>query len=276
MEKLAKRKIGIFDSGIGGITVLKELMNSKLTGVKFIYVADTAHVPYGSKPKRLLHGYIKNILDFLLKSDVSSIICACNTSDSILSDKEKGSLGVDYISVISSTVDFLSRILTGDNNIAIIGTETTVKRSVYLRKLISLEQIKNVYQRACPLFVPMVEEGLWEGKLVERIVSFYLNGIKEAGIDRLILGCTHYPFLRKTISDFIGENIIIDDPSVYLSKQFTRMMNIGENSEIEVEYNVTGDPEMFKEQLAKIDRNLLSYPVKKVEEDNTGLSVNTG
>ncbi|MFW6119676.1 MAG: glutamate racemase [Petrotogales bacterium] len=273
---MAKRRIGIFDSGVGGLTVLKELMSSELKGMKLIYVADTAHVPYGSKPKRLLYGYIKNILDFLLKSDVSSIICACNTSDSILSDEEKRSLGVDYISVIDSTVNFLSRILTGYNNIAIIGTETTVRRSVYLRKLITLEQIKNVYQRACPLFVPMVEEGLWEGKLVERIASFYLNEIKDAGIDRLILGCTHYPFLKKTISEFIGENIIIDDPSVYLSKQFRQIMNSGENSKIELEYNVTGDPEMFKEQLAKIDRNLLSYPVKKVEEDKTGLSVNAG
>lgn len=276
MEELEKKRIGIFDSGIGGITVLKELMDRNITGVDFIYVADTAHVPYGSKPKRLLHGYIKNILDFLIKSNVSSIICACNTSDSILSSEEKNSLGVDYISVIDSAVNFLSHKLTGKNNIAIIGTETTVRRSVYLKKLITLEQIKNVYQKACPLFVPMVEEGLWEGELVEKIVSFYLNDIRDIGIDRLILGCTHYPFLKKSIVDFLGSKIVIDDPSAYLAKQVAQGLNIDDTSEIETEYYVTGDPEMFKEQLSKIDRDLLSYPVKKVEEDNTGLIVNAG
>ncbi|MFO7881641.1 MAG: glutamate racemase [Kosmotogaceae bacterium] len=273
---MAKKRIGIFDSGIGGITVLKELMNSDIKGVDFIYVADTAHVPYGSKPKRLLHGYIKNILAFLVRSDVSCIICACNTSDSILIDEEKKSLGVDYVSVIDSTVNFLSNMLSDKNNIAIIGTETTVRRSVYLRKLITLEQIKNVHQKACPLFVPMVEEGLWEGKLVERIVSFYLSEIKDTGIDRLILGCTHYPFLKETISEFLGRKVIIDDPSIYLSEQFKQLLNVDEDSEVETEFYVTGDPEMFKEQLAKIDRNLLSYPVRKVEENSAGLNINAG
>ncbi|MEA2066600.1 MAG: glutamate racemase [Thermotogota bacterium] len=273
---MAKKRIGIFDSGIGGITVLKELLDSDITGVTFIYVADTAHVPYGSKPRRLLHGYINNILDFLIKFDVSSIICACNTSDSILSDEEKSSLGVDYISVIDSAVGFLSRILKGKNNIAIIGTETTVRRSVYLRKLISLKQIKNVYQKACPLFVPMVEEGLWEGELVEKIVSFYLNDIRDIGVDRLILGCTHYPFLKKAIVKFIGSEIAIDDPSVYLAKQFKQEPDKNEDAEIGVEYYVTGDPKMFEEQLSIIDNNLLTYPVKKIEEVNSGLDINAG
>jgi glutamate racemase len=274
--KLAKKRIGIFDSGIGGITVLKELMNSDIKGVDFIYVADTAHVPYGSKPNRLLHGYIKNILDFLIKSDVSSIICACNTSDSILSQEEKNSLGVDYISVIDSTVGFLSRILKGKNNIAIIGTETTVRRSVYLRKLITIKQIKNVFQKACPLFVPMVEEGLWEGELVEKIVSFYLNDIRDTGIDRLILGCTHYPFLKKSIEKFLGSKVAIDDPSIYLAKQFKQELDIEEDAEIGVEFYVTGDPEMFEEQLSTIDKNLLSYPVKKMVEANSGWNINAG
>ncbi|MDI3524060.1 glutamate racemase [Kosmotoga sp.] len=260
-ELIGKVDIGIFDSGIGGITVLRELMKSVPTGVRFHYFGDTARVPYGSKPPSEIKKYVHQVFDFFRSLSVEAIVTACNTSDSILSKEEKKSLEVPFFSIIDPVTEALKNDLPINSSVAIIGTRNTIKRSLYLKKLIGSDNICRISQKACPLFVPLVEEGVWEGTLAETIVRYYLRGIKRFAPDYLILGCTHYPFLLKPIKTYLGEDVKVVDPAEYVAREFKAWIENQQNDvDSTVVFYVTGEIVSFTESLkmmgfdnAKID-----------------------
>lgn len=252
-ELIGKIEIGIFDSGIGGITVLRKLMASVPTGARFHYFGDTARVPYGSKPPSEIRKYVHQVFDFFRSLSVEAIVTACNTSDSILSKEEKESLGVPFFSIIDPVTEALKKDLPINSSVTIIGTRNTIKRSLYLKKLIGSNNICRISQKACPLFVPLVEEGIWEGRLAETIVRYYLREIKRFAPDYLILGCTHYPFLLNPLKAFLGETVRIVDPAEYVAREFKRWIE-KQQSDVDssVVFHVTGEIGSFVESLKMI------------------------
>ncbi len=244
-------RIGVFDSGIGGLTVVKRLLEAFPEGVSLHYFADTARVPYGSKPVETLRRYVREIFDFFTQLGVDAIVTACNTSDSILSQREKTELTTPYFSIIDPTAKFLGETAPDKSTVAVIATENTVKKSLYLRRLFRYESISKILQRACPLFVPLIEEGIWEGEIVDSIVKYYLTDLAKIQPDFLILGCTHYPFIRSSIESLLSPRTRIIDPAEYIVKNVADWATISSHDSSTVEYYVSGNIRFFQEILGR-------------------------
>ncbi len=200
-------KIGVFDSGVGGLTVLKAL-KCKYPEVDFVYLGDTARVPYGNKSAQTVIRYSLEGAEFLLSEGVDMLIVACNTASSYALDALRESLSIPVFGVIEPGV---KRALdtTKSKRVGVIGTKATVSSDVY-GKLLRSKGIE-VFQKACPLFVPIVEEGILDGEIAKRVVAHYLTELKDKKIDTLILACTHYPLLRPVIEEFIGQSVKVVD-----------------------------------------------------------------
>lgn len=194
------RPIGVFDSGVGGLTVLREL-RKLLPHENLIYFGDTARVPYGTKSKRTITTFASQIVEFLLKKNVKLIVAACNTvsSNSMMHLKKK--YPIPITGVLEPGVDLAGK-MTQNNRIGIIGTQSTINSNKYKTLLLKKNKQLKVYQKACPLFVPLVEEGLTNNTIVDLTIKNYLNDIKAKDIDTLILGCTHYPLLIKPLQNY--------------------------------------------------------------------------
>ncbi|AKI96813.1 glutamate racemase [Kosmotoga pacifica] len=246
-------KIGVYDSGVGGLTVLKHLIKKIPNGIDFFYFADTARVPYGSKPPFLVRSFITEIFGFFRFLNIDAIVTACNTTDSLLLESEKRGLWVPFFSIIDPVIWHMENVVSSGSSVAIIGTETTVRRSVYLRKLIGNKNISRISQKACPLFVPLVEEGLNDSELARRIVSYYLEELKKFSPDFLILGCTHYSYLKTIISEYMGDRTTLIDPANYVSEQVIGWLeNIEPREKSSVQFFVTGSAEDFKRKASKL------------------------
>ena len=200
-------KIGVFDSGVGGLTVLKALRD-KYPEVDFVYLGDTARVPYGNKSAQTVIRYSLEGAEFLLSEGVEMIIIACNTASSYALDVLRENFSIPVFGVIEPGV---RRALetTKNRRVGVIGTKATVSSDAYGRLLRS--KGIEVFQKACPLFVPLVEEGILKGDIAQRVVAHYLTELKDEGIDTLILACTHYPLLKPVIEDFMGESVKVVD-----------------------------------------------------------------
>ena len=199
--------VGIFDSGIGGLTVLKEVRKI-LPNEEIFYFGDTARVPYGEKTKDLIIGYSKEIIDFLLTKKISALVIACNTATALAAEELKTAYDIPIIGVISAGVrSALS--MTKNNKVGIIGTKATINSGKYKEEMNKRNKDIIVYQKACPLFVPLVEEGLVSGKIVDEVIKMYLDDFSD-NIDTLILGCTHYPLLKKEIQKLYPRLNIVD------------------------------------------------------------------
>ena len=201
--------IGVFDSGIGGLTVLKEI-RKVLPNEKIFYFGDTARVPYGEKTKELITRYSKEIVEFLLDKEVSAIVVACNTATALALEELKKTFKIPIIGVIKAGAKTAINT-TKSGNIGVIGTKATVNSKRYEEEIKKLSENVKVIAKACPLFVPAVEEGILDGKLVDQIIKTYLDDF-EKEIDTLILGCTHYPLLKSAIGK-IYTNLNIVDPA---------------------------------------------------------------
>lgn len=210
-KNLSRNKpIGIFDSGVGGLTVFKEV-KKVLPYEDIIYLGDTAHLPYGNKSRKTIIRFtIENIL-FLLKKKVKLIIIACNTSSSLALDYIKKIFSLPIIGVIEPAVKKAVEVSL-NKKIGVIGTKSTIESKIYERLILKKEKKAKVYSLSCPLFVPLVEEGFVKGKITQMIIRFYLKKLK-GRIDTLILGCTHYPLLKKEISSYLKEVKLIDSAS---------------------------------------------------------------
>lgn len=203
--------IGVFDSGVGGLTVVLELYQ-QLPRESLIYYADTAHVPYGPRDPQELKTFARSITAFLIEQSCKLVIMACNTSTSLAYEELASSLPIPLVGVIEPGVDRALEI-TANNRIGVIGTEATIKSGAHEKNIKSKRPGAEVTVVPCPLFVPMVERGQLEGEEVEEAARKYLYPMQEKGVDSLILGCTHYPFLLPVISKILGPSVHLVDPA---------------------------------------------------------------
>jgi glutamate racemase len=204
---LKNEPIGVFDSGIGGLTVVKELMRL-LPYEEIVYFGDTARVPYGSKSKETIIKFANQIVQFLTLKGVKLIVAACNTVSSNALDVLKRNYNIPIIGVIEPGAIEAVRIST--RNIGVIGTTATIESHAYKRAIQRLSADKEIYEKACPLFVPIVEEGYLDKEATTLIVKDYLLSLNDNQIDTLILGCTHYPVLRGVIHKVLPNVLIVD------------------------------------------------------------------
>ncbi len=208
--------IGVFDSGLGGLTVMREIMR-QLPEEHLLYFGDTARVPYGSKSKRTVCRYSRQIVRFLQSRHVKAIVIACNTASALAFDEIRDEIDIPIIGVVEPGA-MMAADTTKTNNIGVIGTESTVKSGIYDKFLHRINPDITVVSKACPLFVPLVEEGLWEDRVTEDIAGRYLHELKEYEIDALVLGCTHYPLLRRIIGREMGEQVKLVNPAYETAK----------------------------------------------------------
>lgn len=205
----AERPIGVFDSGIGGLTVLKELVGA-LAGEQFIYLGDTARLPYGTKSREVIVRYSRENSEFLLAKGIKMLVVACNTSSAVALESIAGETAVPVIGVIEPGARAAARA-SRSGKIGVIGTEATIASGAYTRAIQKYRPRAEIYTRACPLLVPLVEEGFLEGEIAQKTVEHYLESLKASGIDTLLLGCTHYPLLRDLFQRVLGPEVKIVD-----------------------------------------------------------------
>lgn len=256
------KPIGIFDSGVGGLTVLKEV--SKLIPQEnIIYLGDTARVPYGIRSPETVIKYSIECANFLYREGIKTLVVACNTSSSVSLDILQEKLTIPIIGVISPGVKSALKT-TKKGKIGVIGTEATIKSQAYAKKIKEENSSIEVISKACPLFVPLVEEGILEGKIAELVIERYLREMKESDIDTLILGCTHYPLLKKSIQQFMNGIILVDSAEeVALEvKEMLNKLNLLNDNNIKSSktFFVTDDPERFK----KIGEIFLNFEIKDI------------
>jgi glutamate racemase len=209
MTRLSSDPIGVFDSGIGGLTVVRELMR-QLPNESIIYFGDTARVPYGPKSPDTVVRYSREIVDFLKNEGVKSIVVACNTATAhaLLTLREENDLPI--VGVIGAGSRAAARA-TRSGSVGVIGTQGTVNSRAYEKAIAAASPNARIMAVACPLFVPLVEEG-WLDKEVTRLVAHeYLDSFRDADVDTLVLGCTHYPLLKGVIGDVIGRKVRLID-----------------------------------------------------------------
>lgn len=211
--------IGVFDSGIGGLTIVREIFKY-LPKYQIIYFGDTARLPYGTKGADFVRRYSAKITRWLLEKNAKIIIVACHTSSAWASESLKKQFKkIPIFEMIVPAAKEAAR-KTKNKKIGIIGTPGTIKSSAYKKKLLALNPNLKIYLKSTPLFVPLVEEGWIEEKTTKEIAKKYLGPIKESGIDTLILACTHYPLLKKVIKKAVGKNVKIINPAESLAREF--------------------------------------------------------
>ncbi len=203
------RPIGVFDSGIGGLTVVKAL-HELLPNENIFYLGDTARVPYGGKSATTVERYSLEMTDMLADEDVKIIVIACNTASSLALPKLEKTLSVPVIGVIKPGAEAAIAV-TRNRHVGVIGTRATIKSSAYERALRSLNPKINISARACPLLVPLIEEGWLDDDLTDGVIARYLKPLVAEGIDTLVLGCTHYPLLNGAIARFLGDKVNLVD-----------------------------------------------------------------
>jgi glutamate racemase len=208
-EESGNRPIGVFDSGIGGLTVVKALRDL-LPSEKIIYLGDTARVPYGSRSPSTVERYSVEIAGMLMERNAKAIVVACNTASSVALPKLERSCAVSVIGVIRPGAE-AAVAATRNGHIGVIGTRATIKSGAYEKTLRTLDASLKVTSHACPLLVPLIEEGWLEDPLTDRVIARYLEPLIEKGIDTLVLGCTHYPLLAPAIQRALeGEVTLVD------------------------------------------------------------------
>jgi len=260
------KPIGVFDSGVGGLTVVKELIH-QLPSEDIIYFGDTARVPYGIKSKETVVKFsIENIL-FLLKYDVKLICVACNTVSSLALPVIKNHFKIPIVGVITPGVRE-AVYATQNKRIGVIGTKGTVKSRAYETQINQLDSEIKVITQACPLFVPFAEEGWLSGDVVEKVAREYLKPLKGYGVDTVILGCTHYPLLKGVIKKVLGDKVTLIDSAKQVAFEVKKILSqeglLAKGHRGRHDFFVSDNPEWFRD-LAK---RFLGKPVKNVRKMN--------
>lgn len=248
------RPIGVFDSGIGGLTVLREIWKV-LPGESTIYFGDNSRAPYGNKSRSTVIRYSLQNMKFLESKDVKMIVIACNTASAYAYDTLKDRAGVPVVEVVTPGAEAAIRA-TKNGKIGIIGTKATISTGVYkqaVEKSAEKHGIKNIeiYQKTCPLFVSLAEEGWWDNEVARLTAKEYLTPLKEAGIDTLVLACTHYPLLTKVIGEIMGEGITLVNTGEAAAAVVKDMLSDGGMAPEDAgtpkrEFYTSDEPEMFE------------------------------
>lgn len=254
------RPIGIFDSGVGGLTVFKEI-RALLPNENLIYFGDTARVPYGNKSAIAVQKYSLEIAKFLEMQNVKMIIIACNTASALALTTLRNEVRIPVIGVIEPGVR--AAIKSAHNNsIAVIGTKATISSGAYQNRIKRLRNSINVIAVPCPLFVPIVEENLMNTKIAADAMEMYLSDLKKTNIKSLILACTHYPLLKTQISNFFDNNINLVDSAYETAKEVKETL---EARRIMTEQETAGKESFFvsdsPETFSNIAANFLNRPI---------------
>ncbi|MCC7431274.1 glutamate racemase [bacterium] len=249
MENLTS-SIGIFDSGIGGLTVVKQLIK-ELPNENLIYLGDTARVPYGSKSPKTVTQFSLQNSQFLVSQNVKIIVVACNTASAEAIPTLRQNFDVRVFGVIEPGSKQAAKI-TKNGKIGVIGTTGTIKSNTYQKEIQKLDSKIDVFSQACPLFVPLAEEGWFDKEATFLIAKEYLTNLVELGIDTLILGCTHYPLLSETIQKVVGDSVTLIDSGKETAKFVAEILkNLNQLSEKQTEgerkYFLTDLPLKFQE-----------------------------
>lgn len=216
--------IGVFDSGVGGLTVAREIMR-QLPNERIIYFGDTARVPYGSKSKETITRYSRQIIHFLQSQGVKAIVVACNTASAFALEQLRPELTLPVIDVIRPGARVASRI-TRNGKIGVIGTEATIGSRLYAQVIQKHNKDAQVVGKACPLLVPLVEEGWLKDSVTVEVAARYLASFQGKDIDTLILGCTHYPLLRSIISELMGATVNLVNPAYETARSLQMLLQV--------------------------------------------------
>jgi glutamate racemase len=211
----ASRPIGVFDSGVGGLTVVRALME-RLPFEEILYFGDTARVPYGIKSVETITGYARQIADFLLRRDVKLLIIACNTMAAVAYDAVAKLSPVPVLDVIDAGASAAVEA-TQNRSVGVIGTPATINSNAYARAIHGHDPGIRVFSRACPLLVPLVEEGWFDHRVTRLTAREYLKPVLAEGIDTLVLGCTHYPLLKPLLQGIAGSGINLVDSALAMA-----------------------------------------------------------
>ncbi len=245
------RSIGVFDSGLGGLTAVKQIMR-ELPDESIIYFGDTGRVPYGTRSRDTILKYTRGDIRFLKSFDVKMIVIACGTASSAALPAIKDEFDIPIVGVIDAAVYAAVRA-TKNKKIGVIGTQGTIKSREYERQIKAYDREMELYTKACPLFVPLVENGHFDTEVTRLVVAEYLEEIRGAGVDTLILGCTHYPLLKKVISEYMGDGVTLinagAEAAIYLKKKLTNenMLHDADRDSEQYRYYVSDSKETFSE-----------------------------
>ena len=214
--------IGVFDSGVGGLTVFREIMR-QIPNEKIIYFGDTARVPYGSKSRETVTRYSGQIVRFLRTFQVKTIVVACNTASACALETLEQDIDIPIIDVVKPGAKAAAEA-TRNGRVGVIATEATIGSQIYTEYIKKLNKDMTVYGKACPLFVPLVEEGLLQDPVTDEIARRYLTELIDIDIDTLILGCTHYPLIRSTLGRIMGEGVTLVNPAYETALELKEML----------------------------------------------------
>lgn len=258
------KPIGIFDSGLGGLTVFKAI-RKLMPHENLIYFGDTARVPYGTKSRDTVIAFSLEIAKYLISRRIKLLVIACNTASSVALNEVRKKVKIPVVGVIHPGLDVAIQ-LTRNRRILVIGTNATVSSHAYLKSLRKKVKNARIIEKACPLFVPLVEEGWLEKKVTRMVAHEYLNPLKKFGFDTLILGCTHYPLLKNVLKRIIGKHVaIVDSAEAVAMEVFRNLVKKGMlNTNTNLGYSrfiVSDDPLKFK----KLAREILKIDVRDVE-----------
>jgi glutamate racemase len=257
--------IGVFDSGMGGLTVMREIMHA-LPHENIIYFGDIARLPYGTKSVTTIRKFAAQTVKFLLSQNVKAIVIACNTISAVAKDEVKDVAGnIPVIDVISAG-SYDAATKNSYKKVGVIATPATTNSKAYPLAIHNLNPDIEIISRACALFVPMIEEGFSEHKALELIAHDYLDILKEQNIDALVLGCTHYPLIKSTIAKIMGDSVQIIDPAITACCEVVNILtsrNLLNQQQTKGNYHyfVTDIPHKFREN----GERFLAHKMDKIE-----------
>lgn len=256
--------LGIFDSGIGGLTVLKEIAR-QLPGENLIYLGDTARVPYGIKSPETVTRYSFQCADFLLQKGIKLLVIACNTASATSLGEVRQRVPLPSIGVIEPGARAAVRA-TKNRKVGVIGTEATIRSGAYTRAITGIDGTVKVFGLPCPLFVPLVEEGWTDGVVASLTAEEYLRHIRDKGADTLVLGCTHYPLLKGVIRQVMGGVTLIDSAVETAAVVSAVLDDLGirnpGDGRVYRRFYVTDGPEKF----VSVGERFLQSPIEEIEK----------
>ena len=214
--------IGVFDSGVGGLTVAREIMR-QIPNERIIYFGDTARVPYGSKSKTTITKFTKQIIRFLMTQNVKALVIACNTMSAYAIDEVEQDVELPVIGVVKPGAR-VAASQTQNKRIGVIATEGTIGSGMYERFITNIDPTVQVLGKACPLFCPLVEEGMLDDPVTDEIARRYLKDLMDKDIDTLIMGCTHYPLLAPALKRLVGDKVRLVNPAYETARELKVML----------------------------------------------------
>jgi glutamate racemase len=292
LQKISDRPIGVFDSGVGGLTVMREIM-LQLPEENMVYIGDTARVPYGTRSAETVIRYSLEMADFLVGKGIKLLVVACNTASAFALNAIKERFAIPVVGVIEPGAKKAIEA-TRSKKIGIIGTEGTIKSNSYVHAInalygnrpvvvkehgiihfdryfeINLDDL-TIFTKACPLFVPLAEEGWVSNDVTVLTAQHYLEGLKKEPIDTLVLGCTHYPLLKGVISRVVGDDIVLIDSAQETVKEIKEtLLRYGlesiSTSDLQQKFYVTDSPERF----IKVGERFMGKKIDHIEVINIG------